>query len=221
LFVIDEGYIIKDKYEFSGEEFDYIIYKIENSYSDFYYTIIVEKDDNIVDIIHQNGDEFGSAHFNKPSEWIYEADANFDGKADILIHLGRFGAQGLILYSCYLQHDSGFEKYENFSEISNPIIKSENKIILSSWRETGASHGYAVYSFVDGDFKRTEQLRIGMIYDFDTNELVLSWVDEILIDGEWQIRKKITQNDFDNECEQWYITLHQEYKHWKHIIYAE
>lgn len=86
------------------------------------------------------------------------ADANFDGLKDILISQGHFGAQGLVTYACFLNYDGTYKLCESFSEIPNPALDEQNKKVLSTWRNWAASHSWAMYSYIDGEFIETDRL---------------------------------------------------------------
>ena len=217
---IDKSLIVIDKHELSLEEFDYIIYTIDRpnrfiyDYDYDYAVIVLEKGGEVLQVIYHDSQEFGAAHLAEPSKWIRELDANFDGKTDILFHLGHFGAQGLERYACFLRTDDAFMENQSFSEIPNPVVDAKNQVILGSSRDGAALYEYYMFKFTDGEFLNTERLFIGEIYDYDADDYVLSWIDEVFIDEEWQLREKITQNDFDDDCEEWFYALYEENKHW-------
>jgi hypothetical protein len=198
-------------HQFSGDVFDYIVYEEWRTERGFYFTIVVLKDGEIFQILHREGEDDASRAVM--SELIFEADATFDGSNDILLSLGSFGAQGAVRYACFLYVDGGFVENPSFSEIANPVVDSENQVILSSWRNHAASYGYAMYRFINGEFVKTNRLTIGMVSENIYDESVLSWIDEIFVDGEWQIREKFTQNDFDDNGE-WYEIMFNENDFW-------
>ena len=86
------------------------------------------------------------------------ADVDFDGNRDILMSRGHFGNQGFVTYSCYLKRDDTYIINESFSSIWNPSIDVSNRKVLSTWRNSAASHSWAMYSFINGEYVETERL---------------------------------------------------------------
>lgn len=79
-------------------------------------------------------------------------DVNFDGLPDLLICTGHHGNQGLLTYYCFLQTGDGFEESPSFTEIPNPAVDADNKLILSQWRNTAVSHSWAEYVYQDNAY---------------------------------------------------------------------
>ena len=80
-----------------------------------------------------------------------EADINFDGRDDLCIFMGYFGAQGVRRYMGYLQNEDGtYSLCKGFEEIPNPVLDTENKVTLASERENASKHWYGKYAF-DGE----------------------------------------------------------------------
>lgn len=80
---------------------------------------------------------------------MYEVDANFDGKMDLMIYRGSFGAQSVAYYDCYLNRDDHFERVNGFDEIPEPVIDDENKVILGHIRD-GAECYYEYEYQIEG-----------------------------------------------------------------------
>ena len=200
---IDEGYSITDCVEYSGSEYRYAVYGLENlseatAYSrDIYWIIIVLKNDEVFTVLRQDLDE-DAGPIPTSSDLVLETDVDFDGASDVLLWLGHFGNQGLISYACYLSRGNEFVKCPSFSEIANPAVDEENGVILSSWRNWAASHSYAMYYFIDGEYIETERLTEEPVQTENDKEL-LSWTDEVFLDGTWQIREYFTEEDYTPE----------------------
>lgn len=79
-------------------------------------------------------------------------DVNFDNVPDLLVCSGHHGNQGLITYYCFLQTDAGFVEAPTFTDIANPAVDTENKLILSQWRNSAVSHSWAEYKYQDDAF---------------------------------------------------------------------
>ena len=94
------------------------------------------------------------------SEGLYLIDVNFDGEEDIVVQNGRYGAQGLALYSCYLGNNKTYERCESFEGISNATVDAKNKMILGTIRNSATSHSYFVYKFKNGAFQLERDLTI-------------------------------------------------------------
>ena len=86
-------------------------------------------------------------------------DVNFDGLSDLLICTGHHGNQGALTYYCFLQTNSGFVEEPSFTDISNPGIDEENKLILSQWRNTAASHSWAEFKYQNNTYIMYRELR--------------------------------------------------------------
>ncbi|MDR1617192.1 MAG: hypothetical protein LBR98_09320 [Syntrophomonadaceae bacterium] len=85
-------------------------------------------------------------------------DANFDGRKDVLVSQGQFGNQGLARFACFLDGDGSYSLNGGFSDIANPAIDRQSQKILSSWRNSAASHSWAMFSYINGEFIETERL---------------------------------------------------------------
>ena len=85
-------------------------------------------------------------------------DVNFDGSKDILVSLGHFGAQGLVRFACYLSSNDTFILNESFSNIPNPSLDVTNNKVLGTMRNWAASHSWMMYSYINGEFIKTDRL---------------------------------------------------------------
>lgn len=86
------------------------------------------------------------------------ADVDFDDRPDLLVCLGHFGNQGLVRYDCWLQREDGFEHCGSFSDIANPSIDREDRLILSQWRNMAVSHSWGKYEYRNGRFEESSVL---------------------------------------------------------------
>lgn len=125
-------------------------------------------------------------------------DVNFDGSDDILLDLGRYGNQGVKYYACYLWNPAAkqYEEIPEFQEIRNPVLSSADQEVLSSWRNSADSYGYAKYRWENGTLQMTA--RISVDYDIETMEaemteerlvnkqMVRTGADKETIQKEWQ-----------------------------------
>lgn len=108
---------------------------------------------------------------------IEKQDINFDGNDDILVYLGQYGNQGVKYYHCFLWNDKHqrFINYDFFSNIQNPIIDSENKMIYSSSRNNTAHYEYEVFKWNENNklislykvHKIYSAMEIADIYDLE------------------------------------------------------
>lgn len=98
----------------------------------------------------------------------------FDDVPDLLVCTGHHGNQGLITYYCFLQTDIGFVEAPTFTEIPNPSVDTENKLILSQWRNWAASHSWAEYKYQNSAYVLDRELCEEAVgYDEDGNDI---WV---------------------------------------------
>lgn len=99
-------------------------------------------------------------------------DVNFDEVPDLLVCTGHHGTQGLVTYYCFLQTENGFVEAPTFTEICNPGIDRENKLILSQWRNNAVSHSWAKYEYKENKYNLVEELR----EDLDIKGDMDTWV---------------------------------------------
>ncbi|WP_310602117.1 XAC2610-related protein [Anaerosporobacter sp.] len=132
-------------------------------------------------------------------------DVNFDGKQDILIEKGHFGAQGLVTFTCFMNNDGTYEQGGGFGGISNSAIDNENKKVLSVWRNWAASHSWAMYSYEDGEYSMTDCLTEELIYvdgedgSDEAKEEYWEYTIEKCIDGEMQVVEVFSEKDYTYE----------------------
>lgn len=102
-------------------------------------------------------------------EGLYLVDVNFDGKLDIVVSNGHYGAQGAIEYSAYLWNGSSFRENLSFRGIPNAAIDIEREYILGWWRSNAASHCHAKYVYKDDVFALDQLLTIKWAVKGDEN----------------------------------------------------
>lgn len=206
---IDENCKIYAYTEISGEEYDYAVFGISpietdeeryNRYSNIlYFETVVLKDNAIITVLRD--DSYGDIYSDDFEQIVVEEDVNFDGKNDILVLQGHSGTQGLVTYTCYLQNESGFELCPSFSKIENPKVNSEDEVILASWRNWAASHGWEMYYYIDGEFVGKEMLTeepANQSYSSE-EDILWSWTIKELIDGKWVTTDYFTEEDYDED----------------------
>jgi len=123
------------------------------------------------------------------NQGLYLVDVNFDGEKDILVQNGHYGNQGAQSYSCYLYEDGEYVYCEGFEEIPNVSVDEENRMILSSWRNSAASHGWGVWVYENGTF----HLQRSLTEEYRENEgnegkQVVYWTDEEFSDTVWTLQ---------------------------------
>ena len=137
------------------------------------------------------------------------ADVDFDGKPDLLVCLGHFGAQGLVRYECWLQREKGFEHCESFQEIPNPSIDREHGLILAQIRHSAASHGWRKYEYRNGAFEEISSLTEEPAPDFDPGKsngenMIWQWsVDGQVIGRSDQLSREEIDDLIYNENSDW------------------
>lgn len=126
-------------------------------------------DTQIINVMAEEGDGVWVSAKHK-FEYV---DVNFDGLSDLLICTGHHGAQGLLTYYCFLQTGDGFEEAPSFTEIPNPAVDADNRLILSQWRNSAASHSWAEFGYQDNTYVMYRELREDLDYDILDEEV---WV---------------------------------------------
>lgn len=132
------------------------------------------------------------------------ADVNFDGCGDVLLDLGRYGNQGIKYYACYLSNPvtKQYEEAPEFQEIQNPILNTAAQEILSSWRNSASSYGYAKYRWDNGSLELAAQVTVD--YDIETDEEQIT--EEQLEHGKMvrtDAGKEAIQNEWQLDTEVW------------------
>lgn len=146
----------------------------------------------------------GGQSFVDEEKFVW-ADVDFDGKPDLLLRLGHFGAQMACAYACLLQREEGFEECSSFAGIFNPAIDEENQLILSSWRGNAATHGWGMYAYQAGEFVLTRVLIEEPAPDgIQGNEIVWQWTEGGTVIGR---SDELTEEEIDdliyNENSEW------------------
>lgn len=99
-----------------------------------------------------DGDDgwFGDAR----SDLMSFEDINFDGEKDIVLSAGHFGNQGLLREFGWIWNRATgrYEPSPTYYEIGNPEIDAEHRLVRSSFRNSAASHSWAIYRYVGGAF---------------------------------------------------------------------
>lgn len=171
----------------------------EDTYRGQFYSIIVEdRQMNPIQMIPYavRTDEYSVSLYPSLEKTFYLLDVNFDGFNDILILTGYYGTQGAACYTCWLW-DAGTGAYiqnDSFSDIPNVSIDRDSHRVLGCWRNWAASHSWAMYQYIDGEFVMTSMLTIEAIWDDTLSEEPTRWqyTDERLIDGQMQIYEQFT-----------------------------
>jgi len=94
-------------------------------------------------------------------------DIDFDGIKDVLVWLGSFGNQGAMVYDAFLNRENSYIE-TNFAEILNPAINTQDGSIRGSTRNSGASHSFFIYSFINDSFVKTDEFTREI--DLDVNK---------------------------------------------------
>ena len=118
------------------------------------------------------------------------ADVNFDGKQDLLICKGEYGAVGTMYYDCYLYSQDGYTFCESFSDIPNPVADAERHVIISTYRQSGTESMTETYVYKDGAFSLQAQSQtaadVDIVYFTDfSNPNVLN--DFVAYRGTWAV----------------------------------
>lgn len=135
-------------------------------------------------------------------------DVNFDGLPDLLICTGHHGAQGLLTYYCFLQTGDGFEEAPSFTDIPNPAVDAENKLILSQWRNTAVSHSWAEFGYQDNAYVMYRELCEDLDHDIldESDEEVWVWtVDGEVIGRSDELSREEIDDLIYNENSEWGI----------------
>lgn len=116
-------------------------------------TVTITESDSVIQTITVSVAEDEMRH--EPAMAMREvllADADFDGDTDILVSHGRYGAQGLRRYRCFLNDtETGtVTECKEFFDIPDPAVDSENKQIKATSRISSVFRYYGIYRWADG-----------------------------------------------------------------------
>ena len=235
---VDDGGYLFDAAYLKGIEFDYAAYEVrENSlkdaeYDDYgefiYWEVVVIKDNEAVTVLRQDYDEFPTM-LPSVKYLVHELDVNFDGKNDILLHQGNFGAQGAVGYTCYLNTADSFELCHSFPNF-NTAISEVGHTVCTLNRDSAAEHSVEYYSYTeDGEYVPFEAVRFMphrsayMIYDnaeeflgedmsvYDEAEYRCA-VAETSNDGEWELYKIYPDEKDSPYYEHKHVCYYENYK---------
>lgn len=151
--ILKGNLILYDRFRTDGWVFEWFIsdYSDEDNWpfsEDGVLAVTREGDTEDAQVIHVEAGA-GDAIWVSAQDKFEYADVNFDDIPDLLICTGHHGNQGLLTYYCFLQTEDGFVEFPAFTDIPNPSIDVENKLILSQWRNSAASHSWAEYQWQD------------------------------------------------------------------------
>ncbi|MBE6681599.1 MAG: hypothetical protein E7600_04890 [Ruminococcaceae bacterium] len=238
LVTVDEGGSLFDAAYLKGIEYEYAVFEVrENSsedaeyedYGDFiYWEVVVIKDNEAVTVLRQNYDEFATM-LPSVKYLVIELDVNFDGKNDILLHQGNFGAQCAVGYTCHLNTADGFELCQSFPNF-NAAISEVGHTVSTLNRDSAAQHSIEYYSYTqDGEYVPFEAVRFMphssayMIYDnaeeflgedmsvYDEAEYRCVAV-ETYNDGEWELYKIYPDEKDSPYYEHKHVCYYENYK---------
>lgn len=122
------------------------------------------------------------------------ADINFDGTNDIILDRGETGNQALHFEFGWIwnPNEENYELSESYLTIENPSTDQKQKVIRSNWRNSAASHGWALYKFENGEFVMKSRLTEDFLMSDEVpaelnapdDATVIRWMEEIFENGE-------------------------------------
>lgn len=153
--------VIYDRFRIDGWVFEWLIsdYHAEGEWFSEDGVLVVSRESDVKDsqIIHVEAEGGYGTWVLAENKFEY-VDVNFDNIPDLLICTGHHGNQGLLTYYCFLQTEDGFVEAPTFTDISNPAIDADNKLILSQWRNWAASHSWAEYKYQNKEYVMYREL---------------------------------------------------------------
>lgn len=187
--IIKGNPIIYDRFRIDGWIFEWLIsdyHDDDNWFSeDGVLVISRESDAEDTQIIHVKA-EGGDATWVSAKNKFEFVDVNFDDVPDLLICTGHHGAPGVLTYYCFLQTENGFVESPTFTDIPDPAIDAENKLILSQWHNWALSHSWAEFKCQDNEYVIYRELCEEVFWDSD--EKVISDEKEIRV---WTVNDEV------------------------------
>lgn len=199
--------ILYDRFRIDGWIFEWLVsdYFDDNNwfFEDGVLVVSRENDTENAQIIHVKA-EGGYATWVSAENRFEYVDVNFDNIPDLLICTGHHGNQGALTYYCFLQTEDGFAESPTFTDIPNPSIDADNKLILSQWRNSALSHSWAEYKYQDNIYVKYRVLCEEALLDSEediwvwtvnneeigrSDELTMEEIDDLLYNenSEWRI----------------------------------
>lgn len=164
-----------------------------------------QNDPENAQVLHKQQYKWEGWPVSLQSKFVY-MDVNFDDVPDLLICTGHHGNQGFVTYYCFLQTDAGFVDAPTFTGISNPAVDTENKMILSQWRNWAASHSWAEYKYQDNAYVLDRELCEEAVgYDEDGNDIWAWTVNGEEIGRSDELSKSEIEDLIYNENSEWRI----------------
>ena len=160
--ILEGNPILYDRVIMDGYVVEWILtdYEDEDNYFAEEGILLISKEDDAknTQVIRVQGEGGGwgpPANLKNKFEYM---DVNFDDVPDLLVCTGHHGNQGAVIYYCFLQTDAGFVEAPTFTDILNPSVDTENKLILSQWRNSALSHSWAEYKFQNNTYSIDKDL---------------------------------------------------------------
>lgn len=212
--ILEGNPILYDRVIIDGFVFEWILSDYEDEESVFIEegVLVISKENDaentqVIRVQGRGGDWGPPADLANKFEYM---DVNFDNVPDLLICTGHHGAQGFISYYCFLQTDAGFVEAPTFTEIANPSVDTENKLILSQWRNWALSHSWAEYKYQDNAYvlsrELCEDVEIPEEWQ-DADEEIWVWtVNGVEIGRSDQLSKSEIEDLLYNENSEWKLT---------------
>lgn len=204
---VDEGYEISDFNGLTGEEFTYIVYEIQSvdEENKKYWQAVVTKEDSVVTVIRQDMED-GAGPWPSTVDLISEIDVNFDGRNDVLVYIGSFGAQGASAHRCFLQNEDG-TLYESESfPVYNVAVSDTFHAIRTTWRNHAAEHEEIYYEYKNGEFVPVQKIIFTphvLAYEYHENA------------SDWLGDDPTVYSDKDYRCAIEYVYAESEWKLYK------
>ena len=177
----------------------------ENSSYDGVLIISRQNNPENAQVLHKQQYKWEGWPVSLQSKFVY-MDVNFDDVPDLLICTGHHGNQGFVTYYCFLQTDAGFVDAPTFTGISNPAVDTENKMILSQWRNWAASHSWAEYKYQDNAYVLYRELcEEAVEYDEDGNDIWVWTVNGEEIGRSDELSESEIEDLIYNENSEWRI----------------
>ena len=199
--------ILYDRFRIDGWVFEWLIsdYNDSDNWSleDCALVISRENDAKTSQVIRVTAEGGYGVWVSAENKFKY-VDVNFDGVPDLLICTGSHGNQGLETYYCFLQTENGFVEAPTFTDISNPSIDTERKLILSQWRNSACSHSWAEYQCRNNTYSMYRELCEDLKWTDDNKEV---WV--------WSINDEEVMRDDEFSTEEIADFLYGENSEWK------
>lgn len=157
------------------------------------------------------------AYYNGIRGGLVLADANFDGREDILVLSMLEGSESRPYYHALLrQPDGKYKLCESFGMIPHPELNAAKKTVRGGARGNAGEHYWELYAYKNDEFVQTKSLHTAFVQykapDNYEEEIYRYTVQKIAADGSGYDKKEYLSSDYSQA--QWERMFYDDSNAW-------